>query len=279
MNDLDDSRIREFILEGFPNISDEQRDLFTIDLLMKDFYLIKSNSFDLTGVRIWPGSRLLARYLCYHALNSSSDTCISNHSSFSCLELGAGIGMAGIVASKLFDQVTISDGSLQAVEMIRKNVDCSYSTNIRYFMYKWGEPLDQSYNLVIASDIVYPDQSKEAFQALFSSIDSALSGGDVNCDIGASFVCSYIHRCENAANIFFQTSLAHDFECQVIEIPEFVYPVGYSDENAAILRFRKKTYTSSAKFLEDERIQRFLRPSVVSSSDEDDHGMMFSEFD
>lgn len=116
-------------------------------------YTMESDEiYQSTGLTVWRASEHLCRHLVVHQSLLSGDA----------LELGAGLGMVGILASKLTDcRLVITDGDSQALPLLRENVHHNESrASVRQLI--WG--LDSSlsflevqgpFDVILASDIIY----------------------------------------------------------------------------------------------------------------------------
>jgi predicted nicotinamide N-methyase len=77
----------------------------------------------------------------------------------SVLELGAGTGLAGLVAASLGGHVVQTDHSYEALALCRRNAALNNAVNTEVRWADWRNwHCDETYNLVIAADILYePD--------------------------------------------------------------------------------------------------------------------------
>lgn len=94
---------------------------------------------------LWPASLGLSEILCREEMKDKR-----------LLELGAGLGLPGIVASKLGAQVLQTDYKTEALEWAEKNSGHNGITNIKYSLLDWRNPnfLGQ-FDYIIGSDILY----------------------------------------------------------------------------------------------------------------------------
>jgi predicted nicotinamide N-methyase len=95
---------------------------------------------------LWPSSLALARYLWETVDVQGLQT----------LELGCGLGLAGVVASRKGAQVTFTDYEADALSFTRYNIlqNACVDAKVRYL--DWHAPdLCHTYGLVIASDLFY----------------------------------------------------------------------------------------------------------------------------
>ncbi|HSF33371.1 MAG TPA: methyltransferase domain-containing protein [Candidatus Tectomicrobia bacterium] len=111
---------------------------------------------------LWPSSLALAKYL-WEA---------GDLRGVEVLEIGCGLGLAGIVASRKGGKVTCTDYEADALTFTRYNVlrnDCRQAI-VRHL--DWHAPaLSQTYGVIVASDILY---ERVNFQPLLSMMQSAL---------------------------------------------------------------------------------------------------------
>ena len=99
-----------------------------------------------TGLRTWEASLLLSEYLLSLPLAGNR-----------VLELGAGTGIASIVAHKLGAQVLSTDGSEQVIQKLQHNFKLNDS-EIETKTLWWGENdpiLERHFDFIIGADITY----------------------------------------------------------------------------------------------------------------------------
>jgi len=112
---------------------------------------------------LWPSSLALARYL-WEAVELRG---------LHVLELGCGLGLAGIVASRKGGVVTLTDYEADALVFTRYNVvrnGCQHAI-VRHL--DWHAPrLRQTYALIIAADVLYEGAN---FRPLLHLLQSALA--------------------------------------------------------------------------------------------------------
>ena len=95
---------------------------------------------------VWPASVGLARYL-YQQRDLSSLTAI---------ELGAGLGVPGVMAGYKGAHITFSDFNLLALDFCAQNARSNELQRFETLMADWRKfPCCQSYDVVIGSDIMY----------------------------------------------------------------------------------------------------------------------------
>ena len=85
---------------------------------------LNAADYDLTGQVLWPGARLLAAHI---AANTGL-----LHSRASCVEIGAGLGLVGLVAAKFCDTV-LTDHNEFVLRVLRENASKNASNHtVRY---------------------------------------------------------------------------------------------------------------------------------------------------
>jgi predicted nicotinamide N-methyase len=111
---------------------------------------------------LWPSSLALARYL-WEAVDLQG---------IEVLELGCGLGLAGIAASRKGGVVTFSDYEADALAFTRYNAYRNGCPQAIVRHLDWYAPrLNQSYAVIIASDVLY---ERANFQALLQLLHCAL---------------------------------------------------------------------------------------------------------
>ena len=118
------------------------------------------NNFPLWA-KIWEGSIVLADYI--------SGLDINRYRSF--LEIGAGIGVVGIVAASFGHKVTITDYNEDALNFAYANAykNLGHNTsNVEIKFLDWKKPnINKKYDYIIGSDIVYKEEDFEPLTRLF----------------------------------------------------------------------------------------------------------------
>jgi hypothetical protein len=77
----------------------------SLRLRFKDAYILRAGSCDFTGLRVWPGAELLAGFL--HTAGQKGLL-----AGLSTVELGAGVGLAGLVAAYYMQHTILTDRSV-----------------------------------------------------------------------------------------------------------------------------------------------------------------------
>ena len=128
-----------------------------------------------SGQYLWPAAQAAGNYLIEHWNDIGSD---------SVLELGAGCGLAGIVASKLkgVERVVWTDydhGSLQLLEE-NSQENCTCKSFVHFL--EWGKSIDAEvrsdneypdggFRLVVGTDLIY---CKEVIEPLFHTVNDVM---------------------------------------------------------------------------------------------------------
>lgn len=95
---------------------------------------------------IWPVSRYLASYL----LTMDWPKVGQN-----VLELGCGLGLAGLAALKCEQHVTFSDYDLAALRYAKRNAEENGFTNFSTMPLNWQYPRPEKFSLIIGSDLTF----------------------------------------------------------------------------------------------------------------------------
>lgn len=209
--------------------------LVQLTVAYKPFYLIstdKQNQYDYTGVRVWPGAELLCQWLIQQDLHSTS-----------VIELGSGVGLCGLLCSKLSGkQVTLSDCNDASIHLLKHNIainNCSNNTDVIKLLWSKSDALSalntRQYDLVIASDIVYPDTSEFTICDLFDTVDIILSCQPVHASdqFNQCFILSYFVRSHVTTQLLFDTAARHEYSCDILVTKQSA-DIGY------VLRFNKQ---------------------------------------
>ena len=85
---------------------------------------------DLTGQIVWPAALLLSHLV--HSLRSSLSHC-------TVLELGAGCGLAGFVASNFCQRTCITDGNDIVMRLLHRNKEFLQAENVEVRRLVWGD--------------------------------------------------------------------------------------------------------------------------------------------
>ncbi len=110
--------------------------------------------------KIWEGAVVLADYISRLKFNGEKTF----------LEIGAGIGIVGIVIGSFGHKVTISDYNEDALNFARanvcKNLDNTDRVNVKFL--DWRKPdINQKYDYIVGSDIIYREQDFDHLLRLF----------------------------------------------------------------------------------------------------------------
>ncbi|KAL7560438.1 hypothetical protein ACA910_016184 [Epithemia clementina (nom. ined.)] len=148
-----------------------------IDITLTGYKAELGQTLNSTGLTLWRASNILCDFMVKHkeVIRSANKV----------LELGAGLGLCGIVASKL-------GASLPFYSSGDDNEDDDV---LRCYQLIWGENLylfsemHGSFDLILGSDIIYVE---EILEPLWNTIDLLLSSRDKNAN--AEFWLAYARR-------------------------------------------------------------------------------------
>lgn len=145
-----------------------------------------------TGLTLWEGSEKLCKYLCDHPQVVKDKSVV---------ELGAGLGLCGIVAHKHgARQVILTDGDTDTLGNMRSNIASNISDaggaasifckqllwgkNVEAFREKWAQ--EHGFDVVMGGDIAY---AQESLEILFETALELLSEKP-----GSVFLLSFVFR-------------------------------------------------------------------------------------
>lgn len=132
----------------------------------------------LTGGRLWAGSLLLARWLAsIHLTNESSAASLrARLQGGPVLEVGAGLGLAGIMLAKMGYRVILSDREPVLLDRIQENiVENKVETGCRVLNFDWAKVPKmrrllraQRFSAVIGADVVYTEVGADLLVGVLS---------------------------------------------------------------------------------------------------------------
>lgn len=132
---------------------------------VKGFDLV-GNTEDHTGLFHWPARILVCRWLVSHR---------DSLQKMKLLELGCGSGGCAALAAKCGLDLVATDFNEKCLEIARINVSKNTATAsppaLRHL--RWGDRVDERFDLVFASDVVYPDGHDRDLEGLFDTARSA----------------------------------------------------------------------------------------------------------
>ncbi|EEY57050.1 uncharacterized protein PITG_10625 [Phytophthora infestans T30-4] len=177
-----------------------------------------STDHDLTGQVVWPVSIFLAWYLVAHR----NEIVCKN-----VVELGAGAGLSGLVASQFAAHTALTDGNDIVLELLEENAETNAdSSKVKALPLLWGER-----------------QSVEAFEQAFPFPIDILIGADVICwpilvkpilqtikylllrsrkPLETKFCCGFVCRAQSTEKLLFQEALAFGFHFERISEDTFL---------------------------------------------------------
>jgi len=123
------------------------------------------NQFPL-WVKIWESSLILA------------DHFANNIQSKSILELGAGLGTIGIIASSFGYSVTSTEYDLQAMQFLQANAHINDCQSLTIQQLDWHNPnINERFDIIVGSELIYKESDFEPLIALFQKYLSP--GGEI----------------------------------------------------------------------------------------------------
>lgn len=129
-----------------------------------------SGAGDPYWAQLWPASRLLAEAILRASWPHPPHA----------LELGCGVGLAGLALLAAGGQVTFSDYEPSAVALALHNAQANGFSGARGMLLDWRAPPPVRFDFVIAADVLY---DRQLHQPLLSTLQAILSPAGV-CWLG-----------------------------------------------------------------------------------------------
>eukprot|EP00929_Paragymnodinium_shiwhaense_P113257 TRINITY_DN81515_c0_g1_i1.p1 TRINITY_DN81515_c0_g1~~TRINITY_DN81515_c0_g1_i1.p1 ORF type:complete len:478 (-),score=133.93 TRINITY_DN81515_c0_g1_i1:43-1476(-) len=170
---------------------------------------------DATGLLVWPAARAFSAHLCKHPEIVRDKRVV---------ELGAGTGLAGLVAAALGAKEVVMTDLTATLPLLRRNVERNAAAAIRTPMsaleLRWGASSGPGaeladFDVVLACEIVYQHDA-ETYEALVASIKKLLRPGGV-------VLVTYEFRSGLVEDLQFFDRMDLDFE----SVTESLNPYGY----------------------------------------------------
>ena len=119
-------------------------------------------------LKIWEASVVLANFLSH----------IPNDDNKEWLEVGAGMGVAGVFAAAFGHRMTITDHNEDAIKFARANATLNGLENIKFALLDWNRPaVANQYDYIIGSEVIYKEDLFEPLMQVFKSL--LLPGGTI----------------------------------------------------------------------------------------------------
>ncbi|EGG14371.1 hypothetical protein DFA_12143 [Cavenderia fasciculata] len=207
-----------------------------INLKIKGQQLQNINTQPSTGLLPWPAASILFNFI---AINNN----LFNNKKV--LELGTGVGVCGLVASKFCASILMTDGDLSTLGQLSDNLDLNSSIfkvkpSIRHLY--WGKDnqgtLDSvqkdfnEFDIVIGSDLIYQDASIEP---LFYTVNQLLSKSNPE----NAFYLSFLDR-KNHLPILEKVSSSYGFEMQSLPVDSFLTDLTNVSTMSKMFIFKRK---------------------------------------
>jgi len=149
-----------------------------------------------TGLIVWPAAQLLCKYL-YHEYRKNQNFFKGK----SMIELGAGLGLCGLICSSFGAKFTVvTDKSSEVLQLLRTNIKRNFGHTDKVVCHKlqWGVDLDkrleemecESFDLILGSDLVYNDVS---LNPLCETVSKLISKRGKQCEFWLTYVSRDIH--------------------------------------------------------------------------------------
>uniref|UniRef100_A0A2P2KW91 Protein N-lysine methyltransferase METTL21A isoform X1 n=1 Tax=Rhizophora mucronata TaxID=61149 RepID=A0A2P2KW91_RHIMU len=167
-----------------------------------------STDFDLTGQLVWPGAMLMNNYLSKNA--EMLQGC-------SVIELGAGVGVTGILCSRFCHQVVLTDHNEEVLKILRKNIELHASSEnpscaeLVVEKLEWGNSVQinqvlqrypAGFDLVLGADICFQQSS---VPLLLDTVEQLLRFRGGKC----KFVLAYVSRAKMMDSLLKREAAQH----------------------------------------------------------------------
>jgi predicted nicotinamide N-methyase len=107
--------------------------------------------------KIWKASWILAEYVAKHPPDPAKHI----------LEIGAGIGVVGVVASFFGHRITLTEYNAHALNFARANAEINQCSGVKVKKLDWHQPaLHETFDWIIGSEVLYHDRDFEPLMAL-----------------------------------------------------------------------------------------------------------------
>jgi len=215
-------------LYGLFICEDYQERLFQFEELSQPVLCsgMSSTAHDLTGQIVWPACVLLSWFIHRHKALFTGKIV---------LELGAGCGLAGLVASNYSDHTYITDGNDVVLRLLHRNKAHLKRDNITISKLMWGATGDID-NLFPAgySSVIYPDViigadvilwPNQVFSLLYTIRSLLLlRGGSTTTTRSHLTSCyiSYIVRATSTTELLYATALTVGLSIDPLDVDSFL---------------------------------------------------------
>lgn len=192
---------------------------------------------DLTGQVVWPVSVLLA---CFVAE--------SDWEGKSVVEVGAGCGLPGLVASQFAARVALTDGSEVIVDLLKQTVT-TFDVAATVSSLVWGDRhstlgFKEAFgrvDVVLGADVVcWPNLVEPLLQTLVALLD-----------VGGVFYCGFVCRATSTRDLFFDKARTYNLTIDQLPFTPQGVPPPKSTLPMQILRVTKTSETPQT-FLSDD---------------------------
>ena len=163
---------------------------FSVDVLYSN---AACTDHDLTGQIPWPGATILSHFI----ISEQGQALLKGKS---VMELGSGVGICGLLASQLCQDVVLTDHNELVVDLLNQNVqlnppseESAHTKTLATVCYEWGAPWphshqqlkpEEGFDVILGSDIIY---SCSTVPLIMKSVSSLLKKS-------GAFVLAYISR-------------------------------------------------------------------------------------
>lgn len=160
-DDLDEIRREKVILNAATFLVDRPGDMEDLLDLPSVQSAFNDDSYMPYWADIWPAARMLARAI----LEADWPP------NLTALEIGCGLGLAGLAALSKGIRVIFSDYDLTAVAFAERNARINKFKNFTSRPFDWRDPPDDLHvSMIIGSDLTYEERNHDALLKLFDKV-------------------------------------------------------------------------------------------------------------
>jgi predicted nicotinamide N-methyase len=162
---IDNSRTEEYTLCGRQILLESVSDMDVVLEAVSDEEFNKDERLPYWA-HLWPSSIALAEYILKQKNRLNGKKII---------ELGCGLGLAGITAAIQGAKVLFTDYEESALEFAQKNYKLNLKKNPEVHLLDWRHEIQyMKYDIILAADVIY---EKRFFKPLFKTLEGLLSKG------------------------------------------------------------------------------------------------------
>jgi len=241
---------------------DDPEDFFSPELFLNESYVhasfsfgdvqlkvklsnAASTDFDLTGQVVWPAAEVLCKYV-QHIACTGIEGDFQNKIS---LELGAGVGLCGLLLSNYCKHTVLTDHSEVVMNILQDNISLNVSAlenRVSSLQLTWGENLDRvltqfpnKFDIILGSDVVF---WKESIPALLRTAKELLSE-----HLHSRFILSYLQRSTSSERFLLEQACTYGFRWKEVNLNDFLHHEEMTSSRFQFIRLLVFTHDDANK--------------------------------